>query len=89
MVLLNKEVLPRFRSQVQLGDKLVIYSEHRYNLGDELRIDGIVAGGSFIGRVIYIKININNKNSYTIRLESPCDWFREAVQNALGGPPGR
>ena len=81
MVLLNKEVLPRVRSQVQLG------SEHHYNLGDEFRT--ILNGEIFTGWVIEVKVDINNENNYTLLLDKKLDWFREAVQNALGGPPGR
>ena len=73
-----------------LIETLTIYSEHHYNLGDELRIKMSANGRIFIGRVIEVKTNADNENSYTFALnENKRDWFREAVQNALGGPPGR
>ena len=97
MVLLNKEVIPRVRPGETLtihttgGDShFRIYSEHHYNLDDELRIKMSANGRIFIGRVIEVKTNTDNENSYTFALnENKRDWFRETVQNALGGPPGR
>ena len=80
-MVLNKEVFPRYRSNIYPDNILTIESEYHYNLGDELRLCG--PGRSFIVRVIEVSVTMGRR-SYTVIIDRELDWFRDAVQNVLG-----